>query len=118
MKNSKHSYVLLCMCPSSSQLRKCVLLLLQQQDTSVIANDSFQSIEARDEDREGIKKELEDLEDLNHLDHDQLSQVKSKMDVIFEKNRKRKSDKDFRYDIQQEFNPTEPNDWDDDWATS
>lgn len=34
------------------------------------------------------------------------------MDEAFLKNRKALGDEGFVYDIQKEFNPTEPNDWD------
>lgn len=34
------------------------------------------------------------------------------MDEAFEKNRKVLGDEGFVYDVQKEFNPTAPNDWD------
>ena len=36
------------------------------------------------------------------------------MDVLFSKNQKKPGDPDFVYDLQEDFNPREENEWDED----
>ena len=43
--------------------------------------------------------------DLNKLTVKELQKEKQKMDVDFEKNRKKATDKDFKYDVRKEFGP-------------
>ncbi|NXD79592.1 CEP19 protein, partial [Halcyon senegalensis] len=47
-------------------------------------------------------------EDMNKLDDSELAKRKSIMDELFEKNRKKKDDPDFVYDIEVEFPQDEP----------
>lgn len=42
-------------------------------------------------------------EDLNKLDDEELARKKGQMDTLFERNRKRKDDPDFVYDLEVEF---------------
>lgn len=53
-------------------------------------------------------------EDLNKLDDDQLARKKGHMDELFEKNRKKKDDPDFVYNLEVEFstNDQEKCSWD------
>ena len=51
-------------------------------------------------------------EDLNKLDTEALKQKKAKMDILFSKNQKKPGDKDFQYDVQEDFNPKFANEWD------
>ncbi|XP_068135255.1 centrosomal protein of 19 kDa [Hyperolius riggenbachi] len=53
----------------------------------------------------GIKKEetIDPDEDLNKLDDKELAKRKSIMDDIFEKNRKKKDDPDFEYNVEVNF---------------
>ncbi|KAM4695110.1 centrosomal protein of 19 kDa isoform 1-T2 [Discoglossus pictus] len=67
---------------------------------------------------ENIKKEdtLDPEEDLNKLDDKELSKRKSLMDELFEKNRKKKDDPDFEYNVEVNFaneGPVESSGWDD-----
>ncbi|XP_043926258.1 centrosomal protein of 19 kDa isoform X2 [Protopterus annectens] len=66
-----------------------------------------------------IKKEsaIDPEEDLNKLGDQELAKKKSIMDELFEKNRKKKDDPDFIYDLEVEFSPdkqVESSGWDDD----
>ncbi|CAL1592946.1 unnamed protein product [Knipowitschia caucasica] len=47
--------------------------------------------------------QLDPEQDLNKLDDEELSRKKGKMDELFEKNRKRKDDPNFVYDVEVEF---------------
>lgn len=49
---------------------------------------------------------------LNKLSTEELEKHKKKMDVLFSKNQKKPGDPGFVYDVQQEFNPHEDNEWD------
>ena len=60
-----------------------------------------------DDDFDGDKDE-----DLNKLDTETLKQKKAKMDVLFSKNQKKPGDQDFKYDVQEDFNPKFSNEWD------
>jgi hypothetical protein len=51
--------------------------------------------------------------DLNKVSEDELADVKAKMDVVFEKNRKTKRDEGYQYDLQVDFKPTQSSEWDD-----
>jgi hypothetical protein len=51
---------------------------------------------------------------LNKLNKAELDKHKKKMDVLFNQNRKDKDDPDFVYDVQQDFEPHEDNEWDED----
>ncbi|KAM5165525.1 centrosomal protein of 19 kDa [Mantella aurantiaca] len=55
---------------------------------------------------DGIQKEeiIDPEEDLNKLDDKELAKKKSIMDELFEKNRKKKDDPDFEYNVEVEFN--------------
>jgi len=56
---------------------------------------------------------LEDSdEDLNKLEDQDLNTKKAKMDVAFERNRKRPGDPGYKYDVQKEFVGTKPSEWD------
>ncbi|KAJ0032229.1 hypothetical protein NQD34_002310 [Periophthalmus magnuspinnatus] len=57
---------------------------------------------------------LDPEQDLNKLDDDELARKKGEMDELFEKNRKRKDDPDFVYDVEVEFsaNNQEKCSWD------
>lgn len=59
---------------------------------------------------------LDPDEDLNKLDDEELSRKKGQMDKLFEKNRTRKDDPDFVYDVEVDFAKTsqERCSWDDD----
>ncbi|XP_072294726.1 centrosomal protein of 19 kDa [Eucyclogobius newberryi] len=46
---------------------------------------------------------LDPEQDLNKLDDDELARKKGKMDQLFEKNRKKKDDPDFVYDVEVDF---------------
>ncbi|AWP11255.1 putative centrosomal protein of 19 kDa-like [Scophthalmus maximus] len=51
---------------------------------------------------------LDPDEDLNKLDDDELARKKGKMDELFERNRRRKDDLDFVYDLEVDFSkPTQ-----------
>ncbi|XP_041419455.1 centrosomal protein of 19 kDa isoform X2 [Xenopus laevis] len=58
---------------------------------------------------EQIKKEetIDPEEDLNKLDDKDLAKKKHLMDELFEKNRKKKDDPDFEYDIEVDFTKDE-----------
>lgn len=58
--------------------------------------------------------QLDPTQDLNKLDDDELARKKGKMDELFEKNRKKKHDPDFVYDVDVEFsaNNQEKCSWD------
>lgn len=58
--------------------------------------------------------QLDPAQDLNKLDDNELAHKKGKMDELFEKNRKRKDDPDFVYDVEVEFsaNNQEKCSWD------
>ncbi|KAL7397640.1 hypothetical protein ABVT39_025566 [Epinephelus coioides] len=49
---------------------------------------------------------LDPDEDLNKLDDDELARKKGQMDELFEKNRRRKDDPDFVYDVEKDFTKT------------
>lgn len=51
-------------------------------------------------------------EDLNKLSAEELDKHKKKMDVVFNQNKIEADNPEFKYDIQEEFNPVEDNDWD------
>ena len=54
-------------------------------------------------------------ENLNKLSKEELDQKKKEMDVFYEQNNIKKTDKNFQYDIRKEFNNDEVlSDWDDD----
>ena len=54
-------------------------------------------------------------ENLNKLSKEELDQKKKEMDVFYEQNNIKKTDKNFQYDIRKEFNNDEGlADWDDD----
>ncbi|XP_018415873.1 PREDICTED: centrosomal protein of 19 kDa [Nanorana parkeri] len=55
---------------------------------------------------DGIRKEetIDPDEDLNKLDDKELNKRKSLMDELFEKNRKKKDDLDFEYNVEVDFN--------------
>lgn len=54
-------------------------------------------------------------EDLNKLDDDRLARKKNQMDEVFEKNRSRRDDADFVYDLEKDFRTTQEKcSWDDD----
>jgi hypothetical protein len=55
---------------------------------------------------------VEDV-DLNVVSPEKLIEAKAAMDQGFNKNRKVLGDPGFVYDVQREFRPTQPNDWDD-----
>lgn len=57
---------------------------------------------------------LDPAQDLNKLDDDELARKKGKMDELFDKNRKKKDDPDFVYDVEVEFsaNNQEKCSWD------
>lgn len=52
--------------------------------------------------------------DLNKLSIDEVAKHKSMMDVEFLKNQKKPGDKDFVYDVREEFSPTMDSGWDSD----
>ncbi|XP_018525789.1 centrosomal protein of 19 kDa [Lates calcarifer] len=58
---------------------------------------------------------LDPDEDLNKLDDEELARKKGQMDELFEKNRRRKNDLDFVYDLEVDFSkPTQEKcSWDD-----
>ncbi|XP_069006728.1 centrosomal protein of 19 kDa [Embiotoca jacksoni] len=58
---------------------------------------------------------LDPDEDLNKLDDEELARKKGQMDEMFEKNRRRKNDPDFVYDVEVDFTKTaeEKCSWDD-----
>lgn len=58
--------------------------------------------------------QLDPTQDLNKLDDDELARKKGKMDELFEKNRKKKDDPEFVYDVDVEFsaNNQEKCSWD------
>ncbi|MBN3300649.1 CEP19 protein, partial [Amia calva] len=61
--------------------------------------------------------DLDPNEDLNKLSDEELARKKAKMDELFERNRKKKDDPDFMYDIEVEFpveDCAESCSWDDD----
>ena len=47
--------------------------------------------------------QLDPDQDLNKLDDEELARKKGQMDELFEKNRRRKDDADFVYDVEVEF---------------
>ncbi|KAM6939274.1 centrosomal protein of 19 kDa [Lycodopsis pacificus] len=49
---------------------------------------------------------LDPDEDLNKLDDEELARKKGQMDELFEKNRRRKDDPDFVYDVEMDFGKT------------
>lgn len=49
---------------------------------------------------------LDPEEDLNKLDDEELARKKGQMDELFEKNRRRKDDLDFVYDVEKDFSKT------------
>lgn len=51
--------------------------------------------------------------DLNKLSTEELAKHKKKMDEVFLQHQKKPGDPDFVYDVREEFNPKESNDWDD-----
>ncbi|KFQ35297.1 Centrosomal protein of 19 kDa, partial [Merops nubicus] len=51
----------------------------------------------------GQEETIDPEEDMNKLDDKELAKRKSIMDELFEKNRKKKDDPDFIYDIEVEF---------------
>lgn len=51
--------------------------------------------------------------DLNVVSPEKLVEAKAAMDEGFNRNRKVHGDPGFVYDVQREFRPTQPNDWDD-----
>lgn len=57
---------------------------------------------------------LDPMQDLNKLNDDELAHKKGKMDQLFEKNRKKRDDPDFVYDVEVEFsaNNQEKCSWD------
>lgn len=58
---------------------------------------------------------LDPEEDLNKLDDEELARKKAQMDKLFERNRRRKDDPDFVYDLEVEFKgevAREPCSWD------
>ncbi|XP_053286139.1 centrosomal protein of 19 kDa [Pleuronectes platessa] len=59
--------------------------------------------------------QLDPDQDLNKLDDEELARKKGQMDELFEKNRRRKDDADFVYDLEVEFNKStrEKCSWDD-----
>lgn len=61
--------------------------------------------ERLEESLDGIQKEetIDPEEDLNKLDDKELAKKKSIMDEVFEKNRKKKDDPDFEYNVEVEF---------------
>ncbi|NWR79711.1 CEP19 protein, partial [Centropus unirufus] len=61
--------------------------------------------ESLDESLEKLRQEenIDPEEDLNKLDDEDLAKKKSVMDELFEKNRKKKDDPDFIYDVEVEF---------------
>lgn len=58
---------------------------------------------------------LDPEEDLNKLDDDKLARKKGQMDELFERNRKRRGDPSFVYDLEMDFTKTtqEKCSWDD-----
>lgn len=58
--------------------------------------------------------QLDPTQDLNKLSDDELAHKKGKMDELFEKNRKKRDDPDFVYDVEVEFsaNNQEKCSWD------
>ncbi|XP_045905917.1 centrosomal protein of 19 kDa isoform X1 [Micropterus dolomieu] len=58
---------------------------------------------------------LDPDEDLNKLDDEELARKKGQMEELFEKNRRRKDDPDFVYDLEMDFTniPQEKCSWDD-----
>lgn len=67
---------------------------------------------------DGIRKEesIDPDEDLNKLDDKELAKRKNLMDELFEKNRKKKDDPDFEYNVEVDFNEggaVESSGWDD-----
>lgn len=56
-----------------------------------------------------------DTANLNKLSNEQLQKHKQKMDIEFAKNQKKPGDPGFVYDVQEEFNPQEENEWDEDF---
>lgn len=56
--------------------------------------------------------QLDPDEDLNKLNDDELARKKGQMDGLFERNRRRKDDPDFVYDLEVDFTNKEKCSWD------
>ena len=56
--------------------------------------------------------QLDPDQDLNKLDDDELARKKGQMDRLFERNRRRKDDPDFVYDLEVDFTTKEKCSWD------
>ena len=52
---------------------------------------------------------------LNKLSPEEVQKHKDKMDVLFQQNRKKPGDPGFVYDVQEEFEPHEDNEWDEEF---
>jgi hypothetical protein len=74
----------------------------------------FEEIDLDESDEEAPKVDY-NTTNLNKLSKDELDKHKKQMDKTFNKNQKKPGDIGFIYDKQEEFQPKEPNEWDDDF---
>ena len=49
---------------------------------------------------------------MNKMTNEELQREKDKMGILFNKNKKNVNEKDFVYDVQEDFDPYEDNEWD------
>lgn len=75
----------------------------------------FEEIDLPDSSSNQNKNKIDyNTTNLNKLSKQEIDQHKKNMDVLFNKNKKDKDDPDFVYDVQEEFQPHEDNEWDED----
>ncbi|KAL4480248.1 hypothetical protein ABPG74_020764 [Tetrahymena malaccensis] len=72
-----------------------------------------QEDQEEDEDEDDYKIDYNNY-NLNKLSNEELQKHKDKMEVLFKKNNLKPGDKGFQYNIEQDFNPDESNEWDED----
>ncbi|EAR93493.1 hypothetical protein TTHERM_00424610 (macronuclear) [Tetrahymena thermophila SB210] len=72
-----------------------------------------QEDQEEDEDEDDYKIDYNNY-NLNKLSNEELQKHKDRMEVLFKKNNLKPGDKGFQYNIEQDFNPDESNEWDED----
>ncbi len=136
VKEIIQQHELICISIPEAKLFKVVTILFErccksdfsqqhlQNSTNRVAKDNYEEVI---DELQDLEKELTRLPkaassyssinidsqvDLNLLDDSELKKYKKKMDVVFEKNRKKPTDPDFIYNIEKDFQPTEDSGWD------
>ncbi|KAL4506088.1 hypothetical protein ABPG72_013849 [Tetrahymena utriculariae] len=76
-------------------------------------DDEDQEDQEEDEDQDDYKIDYHNY-NLNKLSNEELQKHKDKMEVLFKQNSRKPGDKGFQYNVEQDFNPDESNEWDED----